>query len=153
MWGDLHESKKLILVLPEKIEAGKANRLFRELGADLHYDVYSFKAEHAEPWQSESLLYIDLKVNGVKVDAQEDFDQIDAIYLFATRPSSDQGKVLYLLEKIIEKFDAKCEYDGKKFDPIEVQKDWDSVNDFLLKEWGEEPGSKSLRIMIEENYA
>ncbi len=153
MWGYLHESKKIELQLPEKIDAGKANRLFRELGAKLHYDVYSFKADRSEPWQSEDLLSIHLKLNGVEVDAQDDFDQIDAIYLFATRPSSDQVKVLCLIEKIVKVFSAKCIYKGKAFHAEDVQKDWDAANDFLLKEWGEEPGSESLRIMIEQNYA
>lgn len=153
MWGDLHKTKKLIMKLPEKIEAGKANRVFRELGATLHYDVYSFDAEHSEPWQSESLLSIDLRLDGVEVDAQDDFDQIDVIYLFATRPSSDQRKALLLIEKIINKFSAACEYGGKCFSVSEVQDEWDVANDFLLKEWGEEPGSESLRIMIAENYA
>jgi hypothetical protein len=34
-----------------------------------------------------------------------------------------------------------------------VQSDWDKSHDFLLKEWGEEPGSESLRRMIEEAHA
>jgi len=153
MWGELHETKKFIVKLPEKVQAGKANRLFREIGATLHYDVYSFKADHSEPWQSDSLLNIDLKLNNNEVDAQDDFDQIDVVYMFAYRPSSDQTKSIGLLEKIIDTFGGSCTYDGELFDYDRVQKDWDSANDFLMKEWGEEPGSESLRIMIEENYA
>lgn len=152
MWGELHESKQIKIVLPETISAGKANRLFRELGATLHYDVYSFEAEHSEPWQSD-LLHIELKKDESIVDAQEDFNHITAIYLLASRPSSDQPKALKLITKIITAFNAKATYQDCQFSEQSIQKDWDSCNDYLLKEWGEQPGSESLRIMIEENHA
>ncbi len=48
MWGELHEQKEIIVSLPEKIEAGKGSRILRELGATLHYDVYSFEAKKYE---------------------------------------------------------------------------------------------------------
>ena len=107
MWGELHESKKLTLVLPGKIQAGKANRMFNELGATLYYDVYSFEAEHSESWQSKTLLSIALKLNGNEVDAQDDFNQIDVTYLLAYRPSSDQSTALALIEKLIKKFNCQ----------------------------------------------
>jgi len=153
MWGELHESKDIFVSLPEMIDAGKANRIFRELGATLHYDVYSFEAEKSENWQSESILYIELRAKGKEVDAQEDFDEIHISYHLATRPSSDQTLALEKISKIIKGFSGDASYQGKKFNPDDVQNDWDSCNNYLLKEWGEEPGSSELRRMIEENYA
>ncbi|CAA0121065.1 Uncharacterised protein [BD1-7 clade bacterium] len=153
VWGELHEEKEIIVTLPEVIEAGKGNRLFLELGATLHYDVYDFSADSAENWQSESLLHVTLMFNGSEVDAQEDFNVITLAYPFALRPSSNQQDVLNLINKIIAKFNAVATYQGQDFSVATAQSDWDLCNDFLLKEWGEEPGSKSLRIMIEENYA
>ena len=49
MWGELHEEKEVDITLPEPMEAGKGNRLFRELGATLHYDVYDFAAASFGP--------------------------------------------------------------------------------------------------------
>jgi len=152
MWGELHESKQIEIALPETISAGKANRLFRELGATLHYDVYSFEAESSELWQSD-LLHIELKKDENVVDAQDDFNQIIAIYLLASRPSNDQPKALKLITKIVTEFNAIANYQGCPFLEQSVQEDWDNCNDYLLKEWGEQPGSESLRIMIEENHA
>ena len=153
MWGELHELKEIEITLPETIDTGKANRLFRELGATLFYDVYAFEAEETEIWQSESLLCITLSKDGIKVDAQDDFNHITAEYLLATRPSNDQLKALNLITKIISKFNGTATYQGAPFNKDTVQKDWDNCNNYLLKEWGEQPGSESLRVMIEENYA
>lgn len=153
MWGELHEEKEISVSLSEAIEADKGNRFFRELGAQLHYDVYDFPAASYENWQSESLLHVTLLFNGKEVDAQEDFNGISLAYPFAVRPSSDQQKALNLINQIIAKFDGSATYQDQEFSVASVQADWDSCNDFLRKEWGEEPGSKSLAIMIEENYA
>ncbi|MEH6448307.1 MAG: hypothetical protein V7765_06515 [Oleispira sp.] len=153
MWGDLHESKNINISLSETIGAGKGNRLFRELGAILHYDVYSFEASENEIWQSESILDIELRRDGVEVDAQDDFNQIILFYLLASRPSSDQTKALNLVSKVISTFNGNASYLGQPFSVDSVQGNWDEANDFLLKEWGEEPGSESLRRMIEENHA
>lgn len=153
MWGELHEEKEIVIALSEPIDAGIGNRLFRELGATLHYDVYSFDAQCSESWQSESILHIQLFAGGEEVDAQEDFDAIHASYPLATRPSSDQSTALRLLSNIIAKFNGLACYQGQSFSVQAIQSDWDSCNSDLLKEWGEEPGSQSLRRMIEENYA
>jgi len=153
MWGELHEEKEVIVALPREYTAGEGNRLFKELGATLNYDVYSFDAPQSEDWQSDAILHSTLYSKGEEVDAQDDFNEIKVIYPFATRPSSDQSKALLLIKEIIEKFKGIATYQGQAFNIESTQKDWDKCNDFLLKEWGEEPGSKSLRIMIEENYA
>lgn len=153
MWGDLHEEKKIIVELPSAIEAGKGNRLLRELGATLHYDVYGFDAKSSEVWQSDSILHLHLFKEGIEVDAQDDFDEIHICYPLATRPSSDQSPALELISKIIGTFDGSASYKGQSFSGQAVLDDWDKCNSFLLKEWGEEPGSHSLRRMIEENHA
>jgi hypothetical protein len=101
MWGELHESKQIEITLPETISAGKANRLFRELGATLHYDVYSFDAEKSELWQSCDVVSIHLLKDGAEVDAQDDFNQINAVYLLATSPSHHQQEALKIITNII----------------------------------------------------
>ena len=153
MWGELHEVKEVIASLASAMDAGKGNRLFRELGATLHYDVYGFNALKNEIWQSESVLNISLLLNGVEVDAQEDFDEIRMAFPLATRPSSDQSPALELMGTIIHAFGATATYQGEAYSTQAVQDDWDACTSYLLKEWGEEPGSESLRRMIEESHA
>ncbi len=153
MWGYLHEEKKIIIELPAEIEAGKGNRLLRELGATLHYDIYGFDAKFSEVWQSDSILHLHLFKEGIEVDAQDNFDEIHICYPLATRPSSDQPPTLELMSKIIGTFGGLASYQGQSFSAQTVLDDWDKCNSFLLKEWGEEPGSHSLRRMIEENHA
>jgi hypothetical protein len=153
MWGELHEEKDVLVSLPRTVEAGKANRLFKELGATLHYDIYAFPATKYENWQSQSLLHVTLLNNGTEIDAQENFNAMSLVYPFAVRPSSDQSRALNLIKEIIGKFNAIATYQGKEFSVNSVQSDWDLCNDFLLKEWGEEPGSKELARMICENQA
>jgi hypothetical protein len=152
MWGELHESKKFDARLPAKVTAGTGNRLFRELGASLFYDCYDFIAKTPNEWQSDTLLAVDLFLGASGVDAQDDFDRFELTYLFASRSTADQVHVLDLVESIASKFDADITYDGRRYDRVFVTDNWDSCTSFLLQEWGEEPGSKELRRMIEEGY-
>ncbi|MGY0219497.1 hypothetical protein ACWJJH_19265 [Endozoicomonadaceae bacterium StTr2] len=152
MWGELHESKEIVIKLPQEIPAGLGNRLLRELGATLYYDVYSFDSPTNKIWQSDSILDVELFSKEKEVDAQDNFDEIRLTYLFASRPSSDQKKALGIAQDVITTFKGIATYNGQSFSKESVQTDWDSCTDYLLKEWGEEPGSESLAVMIHENY-
>jgi hypothetical protein len=151
MWGDLHEEKSLEIALPTRVNAGAGNRKLREIGATLYYDVYAFDAPDAREWQSETLLDLDLFLDESEVDAQEDFNRIVAKYPFASRPSSDQAIAIELVYQIADSFDATVRYNGVPMSPRDVQADWDTCSDYLMKEWGEEPGSQELARMIHEN--
>ncbi|MFL0801207.1 MAG: hypothetical protein K6L80_12200 [Agarilytica sp.] len=90
--------------------------------------------------------------NNEEVDAQDDFNKVILSYPFAVRPSSDQDNAITLIHNVIAAFKAEAFYQNEQFDPNKVQEDWDLCNTFLLKEWGEEPGSMGLARMIHENY-
>ena len=151
MWGDLHEEKPFEIVLPARVSAGLGNRKFRELGATFYYDVYAFDAPCSPGWQSDTVLNIDLYLETAEVDAQEDFDRIVATYPFASRPSSDQASAIELVMRIAAAFDGAVNYKGEKMSPEQVQADWDNCTNYLMKEWGEEPGTEELARMIQEN--
>ena len=71
----------------------------------------------------------------------------------AIRPSSDIDLFLDLVEKVAFEFGGTIEYAGRVMIISEIRSEFVSCVDSLLKEWGEEPGSESLAIMIEENFS
>ena len=152
MWGELHEVKQVNLKLPTTCTAGNGNLLFRRLGFTLHYDVYSYGAEEKEQWQSESLSGVNLLFDGKDVDAQEDFNEIELQYFLATRPSSDIDEFLNILEKTRAEFNGVICYQSCQCSVRKIKTNFVECVDYLLKEWGEEPGAKSLAVMIHENH-
>jgi len=151
MWGELYETEVFLIHLDGEVSSGKGNRVFRELGATLHYDVYEFPANAAEQWQSGSLLAIKLFRSNGEVDAQETFDMIELTYFFATRPSSDQQLTLDKVEHVASRFGGRVTNRDTNYDRQIILDRWDGQSSELLREWGEEPGSFELRRMIEEN--
>ncbi len=152
MWGELYETEVFSIKLRGEVEPGKGNRVFRELGATLYYDVYGFPAKSAENWQSDSLLAVRLLRSNVEVSAHEAFDTVELTYFFATSPSSVQQSALDLVENTAAQFGGRITYRDTDYDREGVLDHWDQQSSELLREWGEEPGSFELRRMIEENY-
>lgn len=152
MWGELYETEVFSIRLSGEVQPGRGNRVFRELGAVLHYDVYDFPAESGENWQSDSLLAVKLLKGNDEVDAQEAFDTVELSYFFATRPGSDQQSALDLVEKVAARFGGRIINRDTDYDRERLLDRWDQQSSELLREWGEEPGSFELRRMIEENY-
>lgn len=152
MWGELHEEKSVTILLDDLCTAGQGNILLRGLGFTLYYDVYSFDARQSEPWQSETIASVFLFHDDVESDAQDDFNRLSLSYLLASRPSSDIDVFLALVERVATAFQGRLVYNGRPATVVDIRKDFVFCVDFLLKEWGEEPGSESLRIMIEENH-
>lgn len=150
MGDDFHEEKLVTVRLTSSCSAGAGNLLFRKLGFNLHYDVYAFAASHAEPWQSDQIADVSLYSDDVEVDAQDDFDQIVMSFLLASRPSSDIDLFLTLVERVSFEFGGTIEYAGRVMTISDIRSEFKSCVDSLLKEWGEEPGSESLALMIEE---
>jgi hypothetical protein len=106
----------------------------------------------SEAWQSETITDVSLFRDDEESDAQKDFDRIALGYLLATRPSSDIDVFLALVERVLAAFQGRLVYNGQPVTLVEIRKEFASCVDFLMKEWGEEPGSESLAIMIQENY-
>ena len=153
MVDDFHEDKLVTIRLTSSCSAGAGNLLFRKMGFNLHYDVYAFAASHAEPWQSDQIADVSLYSDDVEVDAQDDFDQIVMSFLLASRPSSDIDLFLNLVERVTSEFGGTIEYAGRVMTIGDIKSEFMSCVDSLLKEWGEEPGSESLALMIEDKYS
>lgn len=144
------QSVSVSIPFEQEYSAGKVNRILKSLGATLYYDVYSFdRSEKGPIWQSESFAYTDLFCKGVRVDAQETSDCLELIFPLATIGSEYIGKFTELVEKCAEAFQATPLYKGEVTSKERLLSVCDNFVSRLMAEWGEEPGSESLRIMIE----
>lgn len=141
------------LELGKNFSAGRVNRIIKEAGGTLSYDVYGFKRTDKAPvWQSGSYLYLSLYSDGERVDAQEAADKIVLEYPMATIGSEFISKFADVAEKLASAFEVKALLNGKVCDRDGLIAHCEDIVSRLMSEWGEEPGSESLRIMIEQNY-
>ena len=145
-----HQMVSVRFNLARLISAGALNRIMKELGATLHYDVYGFDRVDEHPiWQSESFAYVTLYRGGEIVDAQEEVDSIALEFPLATIGSEYIPRFVELVEKLSSACDASPEIAGEICSARQILEHLDSLTTSLLEDWGEEPGSKSLRVLIE----
>ncbi|WP_299843672.1 hypothetical protein [uncultured Paracoccus sp.] len=154
MPADFFEEVPVVLKLDSPRSAGELNRVLRELGATLDYDVYNFDRSEKHPiWQSESYALIDLAIGGQRADAQDGADQITVSYPMATIPSTYIARFVDLVLALAGRLGATVLYCGEPVDRGQMITELDKIVTSLMTEWGEEPGSESLAIMIEEQFA
>lgn len=132
---------------------GEVNRIFKTLGAKLHYDVYGFdRLEKGPVWQSESYAYITLFRDQNEVDAQDSSDSVELQYPLATIGSEYIEKFADLAVRVAEAFNTQPKINGETVDRQSIISLCEDLASDLMSEWGEEPGSRTLRILIESNY-
>ena len=148
-----HQTVEVELVLPSIVQPGRSNRLFKELGAYLNYDVYSFKRKAAGPeWQSESFIHVHLFLNGEKVDAQDSIDRVVLRYPLATIGSEYISEFANQACTIAKVFCSAIKLFGVEVTDAELIAYCESCVSDLMENFGEEPGSRNLAILIESNY-
>lgn len=151
MPADFCEEVSVVLKPIGVLSPGALNRTLRELGATLDYDVYNFDRIGKYPiWQSESFAMIDLFKSGQRVDPQSATDEIRVSYPMATIPSNYIVKFVDVVFALATRLETRVLFGEKAVNVHELVTELDKIVTFLLEEWGEEPGSESLAIMIEE---
>lgn len=150
---EFHETVSITIDLPKAISPGEANRRLKSLGARLDYDVYSFYREDDPPiWQSDIIAQLRLFLKGQEVYAQDNFDEIRVEYPLATIDSSFINVFFRILREISQEFEGELKMHGKAVSEEEALGHFDELLSNLMKNWGEEAGSRSLVIMIEQSY-
>lgn len=141
------------LKLNEVVSAGLLNRRLKGLGARLYYDVYSFDRDDKVPdWQSNHYLDIALLYHNKEVYAQDNVDEILLRYPFATVGSEYIQIAVDTMMDIAKSFNAPLILNGNIVLKEEAVCYLDGLTTKLLDEWGEEPGSEAINIMIENLY-
>ena len=131
---------------------GEINRIFKSIGATLHYDVYAFERNDQVPiWQSESYIYTTLMNQDAEVDAQESADCVVLNYPLATIGAEYIVKFAEVVEKLSEEFESHPVLGSRSVDKSSLISHCEKLVTRLMQEWGEEPGSETLRMLIENN--
>lgn len=149
-----HQIVSVFVELGKQYSSGEINRIMKEAGATLHYDVYGFeRVEKGPVWQSESYIYVALFCDGNEVDAQESVDKIEFQYPMATIGAEYISKFTDIVVNLASEFNANILLNGIVIDKSALIAHCESLVTELMSEWGEEPGSETLRILIEQNYS
>ncbi len=148
-----HQMIDVKIIFKKPFQAGKLNRLLKGLGAKLHYDVYSFERSDEIPiWQSESFVYVSLFYEGAEVDAQDTSDSMELSYPLATIGTEYIVKFAEVMEQVSKELEGQSLLNGVAINKEGFIAHCDELATELMQEWGEEPGSETLRILIESNY-
>lgn len=148
-----HQTVSVFINLDKSYTSGQLNRKLKELGAKLHYDVYSFEREDKGPiWQSESLIYMVTYSDDNEVDSQESSNRLELQYPLATLGTEHISKFAKIVGKISDAFGVRPTLNGTKTTEVEIVEHCDSLVTDLMETWGEEPGSETLRMIIESHY-
>ena len=147
-----HEQVVVTLDFERALTPGETNRQLRTLGFTLHYDVYSMGRPDPPPhpnWQSEILVNIDMVRDGDEVDAQDAADAIRLRYPLARLDSPMMDRFVEVVEAVQARFGGKLYIDGKVVNCAAISAMLTACASELMQEWGEEPGSEILAMMIE----
>lgn len=155
MNDDFCEEIAVELRLGRLVPPGELNRQFKTAGFKLYYDVYAMPRPDPSPhpkWQSEHSVDVELSVGTEEVDAQEFCDTIRLAYPLATIDSSLIDHFLETVAEVRSRLGGELWRDGEKITLSELSECLTDAVSKLLTEWGEEPGSKDLRVMIMNSY-
>jgi len=145
-----HQEVQFRIVLSEPVAAGALNVAMKSVGMRLYYDVYAKPREkRGSVWQSETYANVDTFLNGVRSDAQEGSDLLVVSYPLATIDAAFIPKFADLLASLSDVLGGHMEHEGRIINPEGIDQILSEHATALMEEWGEEPGSKALRVLIE----
>ena len=148
-----HQTVSVFINLDKTYSSGQLNRKLKDLGAKLHYDVYSFEREDKGPiWQSESLIYVVTFNDDKEVDAQDSSNKLELQYPLATLGTEQISKFANVVTNVADAFSVKPLLNGSEVTETELVEYCDGLVTDLMETWGEEPGSETLRMIIESHY-
>ena len=150
MAHDFHQEVAVELRLGRVVESGEIYRHLRSIGFQLFYDVYAMPRPDSAPhpnWQSEELVYVDLRRGGVAVDAQESCDSMCLSYPLATIEQSLIEAFLDTVEKVQQRLGGELYLDGQQVSVPEVKERLDACVADLWKEWGLEPETTAFDLV------
>ncbi|MBK8287034.1 MAG: hypothetical protein IPK97_20410 [Ahniella sp.] len=140
------------IALPKPIGSGELNMIMKSAGIELFYDVYAKRrGDKGASWQSETFANVDTLLYGERSDAQEGCDALLLSYPLATIDASYIPKFARLAAELSSSFGVPISYEGKAVDESGIVEILCQKATKLMQEWGEEPGSKTLRILIESS--
>ena len=147
-----YEEVIVSLKLGRNVSPGELNRVLKSLDFTLYYDVYAMEVENNEDWQSETYMDIEALICGDGVDAQDTCDELRLVYPLARVSSSYIEKFSDLCQVLKLKLGGDLYLNHVKISRDGILEHMTQCVTNLMEEWGEEPGSRTLAMMIENNY-
>lgn len=148
-----HEAVLIEMELQKSIQPGRLNRVLKGLGATLDYDVYSFYRDDDYPeWQSDIYMMLTLSHGGKEVDAQGSVDCITLDYPMASIGAEYINQFADKSFEISKELQGTVRAAGKELTKETLIELLESIAGEIMSEWGEEPGSEVLAMMIENSY-
>lgn len=156
-----HEVEVLVLKSAQKQSRRRLHEYLCAEGFASEDDFYYLnRRDKIAPWQSSSLVEVSIflehaAVYGTQEDIKEQgdllWDELHAEYLFATLPRCCIGEFLDIAFRLAEAFNLGVWYGGKCVSKSAAMSAFLQIADQLVKEV-DEPGSESLRILIQMHY-
>ena len=103
-------------------------------------------------WQSESLIYVVTFDDDKEVDAQDSSNKLELQYPLATLGTEQISKFANVVSNVADAFSVKPLLNGSEVTEIEIVEHCDGLVTDLMETLGEEPGSETLRMIIESHY-
>ena len=150
----LHESESFEIRLEKPVSGKAVIAHFKGFGAGLEDDFFSEdRKDTVPPWQTSSIYTVECSLSGVAVYPDE--SKVDCLtfdYLFSSLPAGFYPRFAEVLQRSAEQFHGSIHYRGQVIGPRDMDPLFDSWVSDLREEISEEPGTKSLAILIEELF-
>lgn len=158
---DYHEEETVSLKAVRPVARVALDKWLRDRGYRSEDDFYYLeRTDHCEPWQTSTLVTLDVLRAGHGVYETEDdlteglgtdWDELRAAYLLASMPRDCIVHLIREVGSLATEFGLEIEYRGNVVSANELTECLEAIADRLSEEWAD-PGSKILMILIEDQY-
>lgn len=161
MKDDYHETEIIFLKASTRCSRKSLHAFLRKRGFAAIDDFYQLlRREPPEPWQSSSVVSIQVLLAGTEVyETEEDvddgisgvWDELRLEYLMATLPREYIDILIAEIDAISREFQLQIVYFEEKRTSSGLSSRLNQIADRLSSDW-DAPGSEILRILIEQKY-
>lgn len=161
MNDELHEKETVRLVGKQAQQRSLLHAYLKDRGFTSEDDFYFLdRPDKPQPWQSISLITVDIFLNGEAVyETEEDinesessfWDELDVSYLLASLPVEYVKIFCEEVSALCIGFDLQCKHGGEILDYTSLLERFQRIVTELSESFGE-PGSEDLAILIQEMY-
>ena len=161
MTTQYHEKETVYLKAQRRFDRVSLDKWLRDYGFKAEDDFYYIpRKDRCEPWQSPTVLSIDIRLAGKDVyETEEDvvegrttqWDELKIEYLLASVPRDCIKTLIGVISELIRDFPVGGEYMGERVTTEILAHRLNEIADRLTKEW-DAPGSETLAILIEQAY-
>lgn len=159
--GDEYHELKVIRLCANEPKSRRDLHVFLKGRGFVSMDDFYFidRPDKPEPWQAISVISVHVFHQGTAVyETEKDiaespglWDELRVEYLLATLPRSFIETYAVECQALVAQFDLRMDLNGDPLEPDQLRPTLDKIADELTAQL-DEPGSESLRILIELSH-